>query len=145
MTEPLKDAGEYSEPLTEVLQRIPNIWGRWIGCGKGWYPIIARLHEDLSRIDPGYEVHQVKEKFGGLRFYARFSPDAFRRCEDLIRAAEQESEHTCEECGAPGELSIRRGWWRTLCASCRKSAGPTRDGDWYEPITRDSTNEESDD
>lgn len=34
-----------------------------------WYPAISRAHEQLSRIIPGYNISQIKEKFGGLRYY----------------------------------------------------------------------------
>ena len=63
------DVGEHSEGLAGILGRIPDGWGRWIGCGKGWYPIIVRLDAEISKLVPGYEIHQVKEKYGTLRFY----------------------------------------------------------------------------
>lgn len=63
------DAGEYAAGLNRLLQRIPDGWGRWISCSRGWYPIIIELDEQLSALFPGYALHQVKEKFGGLRFY----------------------------------------------------------------------------
>lgn len=63
------DAGEWAPALERILRRIPDGWGRWISCGPGWYPILARLDHRLAVIDPGYVVQQVKEKFGGLRCY----------------------------------------------------------------------------
>ena len=63
------DAGEFEDGLEQVLRRIPDGWGRWISCDAGWYPIIVALDEQISSIAPGYEVHQVKEKYGTLRFY----------------------------------------------------------------------------
>jgi hypothetical protein len=68
------DAGEWGPALERILRRIPDGWGRWISCGPGWYPILARLDTRLANIDPGYVVHQVKEKFGGLRYYTEPSP-----------------------------------------------------------------------
>jgi hypothetical protein len=54
---------------------------------------------------------QVKEKFGGLRFYYNGGDDYIR---GLASMAESMSTSTCEECGAPG--STRSGGWvRTLC------------------------------
>lgn len=64
-----EDAGEWSDGLLRILRRIPDGWGRWIGCSKGWYPIVIALNDYLAEVDPGYEVHQVKEKFGELRYY----------------------------------------------------------------------------
>lgn len=54
---------------------------------------------------------QVKEKFGGLRFYYSGGDD---EVSGMVRMAESWAAVTCEECGAPG--SIRHGGWiRTLC------------------------------
>lgn len=63
------DAGEYAPGLRRILMRIPDGWGRWISCDRGWYPLLVELDEQISRLDPLYEIHQVKEKFGGLRYY----------------------------------------------------------------------------
>ena len=64
-----KDAGIYKESLEKMLARIPNGWGKWIDCGPGWFPIITELDEKLSAMIPNYEIHQIKEKYGTLRFY----------------------------------------------------------------------------
>lgn len=63
------DAGEYAEGLSKILSRIPPRWGRWIQCDKGWYPLLCELDEKITEIFPDYEVHQVKEKYGTLRYY----------------------------------------------------------------------------
>lgn len=68
--------------------------------GSGWTPIIDRLHRELIALDPGYVLHQVKEKFGTLRFYGEFREDVREVCEALVRSAEIESSRTCERCGA---------------------------------------------
>lgn len=34
-----------------------------------WYPNIIELDMKLSRLHPDYTILQIKEKFGGLRFY----------------------------------------------------------------------------
>lgn len=57
---------------------------------------------------------QVKEKFGGLRFYMTHATDEMY---DITDAAEQESEEICEQCGAPGELR-GNAWLTTLCQPC---------------------------
>jgi hypothetical protein len=60
---------------------------------------------------PQVVATQVKEKFGGLRFYYNGGDDHIH---GLARMAESMSVVTCEECGAPG--SIRGGGWiHTLC------------------------------
>jgi hypothetical protein len=59
-----------------------------------------------------FKVAQVKQKFGGLRFYfegGKGALDAIRAC---FAAAAQESFHICEVCGQPGALI---GHNRTRC------------------------------
>lgn len=34
-----------------------------------WYPAIKRAHERLSAAIPGYNIRQIKAKFGDLRYY----------------------------------------------------------------------------
>ncbi len=64
-----EDAGEHAGALRGILLRIPDGWGRWISCDRGWYPLLVELDEQLHRVLPNYVLHQVKEKFGGLRYY----------------------------------------------------------------------------
>jgi hypothetical protein len=63
-----EDAGEWAGGLERILHRIPAGCGRWIDCGPGWYPILVGLDLRLAELAPGYEVYQVKEKFGTLRY-----------------------------------------------------------------------------
>jgi hypothetical protein len=64
-----EDAGEHAEALRGMLVRIPDGWGRSISCGRGWYPLLVELDEQLRALLPNYLIYQVKEKFGGLRYY----------------------------------------------------------------------------
>jgi len=41
--------------------------------GKGWVPIVEQLDKDISELDPDYNITQVKEKFGTLRYYCDYS------------------------------------------------------------------------
>ena len=75
---------------------------------------IEILNSDLRNIPivcPQIVAHQVKEKFGELRFYYEGGDEY---CSGALAMAEAISVKTCEVCGAPG---IRRGkgWIRTLC------------------------------
>lgn len=54
---------------------------------------------------------QVKEKFGGLRFYYSGGDDYI---DGVVAMAESMSYRTCEECGNPG-TSTSGGWIRVLC------------------------------
>lgn len=79
--------------------------------GPGWRLLVLKLIEDLLSIGWDAHVFQVKEKFGGLRFYASaMSNEGY----DLIHKAEEQSYTICEECGEPGQV-YRDGWWKTLC------------------------------
>lgn len=112
-------------------------WG--IETGNGWYEIINQLcaliqnHIDWKQKNHEWAVQwnqehpmdprpvpepvaqvvaeQVKEKFGGLRFYYRGGDDVV---DGMVRMAEAMSERICEECGSPGTQNSQ-GWIRTLC------------------------------
>jgi len=88
-------------------------------CGDGWYNLIDKLCSDILKCEGGKDVtvEQVKEKFGGLRFY---TGPANSKIFDLIHKAEEKSFKICEECGAKGELEEIRGWYTTLCKKCKK-------------------------
>jgi hypothetical protein len=57
------------------------------------------------------KVQQIKEKFGGLRFYYDGGDE---RISGLVDMAESWAAHTCETCGNKGERR-HGGWVRTLC------------------------------
>lgn len=87
-------------------------------CGDGWFPLLLKLCEDIEPlVDDKFEVLQVKEKFGGLRFYAHGGWDADGRVDDLIHAAEKKSYETCETCGRPAKQR-GHGWIYTECWWC---------------------------
>ena len=88
--------------------------------GDGWFDILWRLCGDLEPLvaefeaagGPKFEVLQVKEKLGGLRFYVNYRKnDAI---EQRIGIATDESFRTCEVCGQPGR-ERGGGWIKTLC------------------------------
>ncbi|MGQ0623162.1 MAG: hypothetical protein ACT4PP_00665 [Sporichthyaceae bacterium] len=100
----------------------------WFECDRGWAPLIAELEAKLRDLSPDYTIGQVKEKFGGLRYYAdagdvdEVTGKQFR---GVIREAEARSYEICERCGAPGGLSRRGtyGWVKTLCPACAGTFG----------------------
>lgn len=85
----------------------------------GWLELVLRLHKQLLH-NPQYQIVQVKEKFGELRFYATgLTPD---QC-NLVRAAEQESRAVCQGCGSRENVEARNhGWVATLCVECDAGA-----------------------
>jgi len=68
----------------------------------------AKLDEETLKVPVAV---QVKEKFGGLRFYVQAATDKHYQ---YISFAESMSYRTCEECGAPGK-TYTDGWHMTLC------------------------------
>jgi len=66
------------------------------------------MDEEASKVPVAV---QVKEKFGGLRFYVQAATDKHYQ---YISFAESMSYRTCEECGAPGKR-YTDGWHQTLC------------------------------
>ena len=86
--------------------------------GDGWFTIIDKLSADITALDKrdGSETiaMQVKEKYGGLRFYVSGATDAVY---EVIDTAEVDSLETCEVCGEPGHQR-GTGWIYTLCDKC---------------------------
>src|SRR3990167_3133713 len=98
--------------------------------GTGWKVLYEPLIE-LCNLK-GIKVLQVKEKFGGMRFYTYGEG-----LNDLIRAAESASYHTCEVCVESGVSgwategkpiykvttcpSRTSSWTRSLCDPCREA------------------------
>jgi hypothetical protein len=103
-----------------------------VWCPVGWQPMVEELCENLCKVvDKGtivVQIEQIKEKFGGLRFYYSFQhPEnkapldidrsAMNKITDLIHDAEERSFKICEVTGEDGELRIKGkgyGWLKTL-------------------------------
>jgi hypothetical protein len=101
------------------MKETAMCWG--FSCGDGWFNIINQLcqtiqhHIDWKNKDKEVvqqvTVDQVKEKFGGLRFYYTGGDDYIR---GVVSMAEAMASVTCEDCGNPGEGRFDN-WFRTLC------------------------------
>ena len=85
---------------------------------QGWDKIIIDCHNKLITIDPDYVIHQIKEKFGTLRYYMHSSLTDRTAINECIRQAEELSAVTCEQCGEPGKLDREERWIKTLCPEC---------------------------
>ena len=102
------------EKLENVLSRFEDGWFVTIQCESGWDDLIADLDRELSSIDPSYVVHQVKEKFGGLRFYFATNTNKRGEMNEVVKRYEDLSLRTCELSGKPGVLMHKNGFYRTL-------------------------------
>lgn len=83
----------------------------------GWFKLVTDLMTDLLTLGWDGKVSQVKEKFGGLRFYL---DESNKQIEDRISKAEDDSFNTCETCGDPGKSRTKNYWIKTLCNKCIK-------------------------
>jgi hypothetical protein len=92
--------------------REPIMNAGFFECDEGWYQLIKDLIVDLIELGWNKQICQVKEKFGGLRFYTNEGSDEMHV---RISKAEDLSYQTCEVTGKPGLLRTDLGWWATLC------------------------------
>jgi hypothetical protein len=87
--------------------------------GRGWQPLIEQVHTDLTELLGEYDLWQIKEHFGGLRYYmapvAGCNPSKVDQIRNIITKAEDKSFETCEVCGVIGEPRALAGWIKTLC------------------------------
>ena len=115
------------KPMTESCM----YWG--FECGDGWYNIIDAMcaviqghinfqnnkrriylekqYKDIPDEVPQVVAVQVKEKFGGLRFYYDGGDDYIN---GVVNMAVFMAEKTCMECGSPGTMRTD-GWWHVAC------------------------------
>jgi hypothetical protein len=105
-----------------------------LGVGPGWYGIVADLVKEIRQNDEASgrtsTLAQIKEKFGGLRFYLE---ETSKENFDAILKAERLSLETCETCGAPGK-SYSDGWIKTLCREHARESWENR-SKWKEDLT----------
>ena len=127
----------------KLLQKYPKIFKQhklpmsqtcmcwFFECGDGWFTIIDELcaiienymenERDRAKYDKNYkpceqiEAIQVKEKFGGLRFYTNHEPNHIT---GAIRMAEHMSYCICEVCGSTDKVTQTNDWVSRLCIKC---------------------------
>ncbi len=130
----MSEEDRYEAFAKRMEEKYPKMFAEPYGgfaVGTGWWPIIESLCANIqSHTDwwnknretrPVVEqvvVEQIKEKFGGLRFYYTGGDD---QISGMVRMAEAWADHSCEECGAPG-TSGGKGWIKTLCPTHRAEA-----------------------
>jgi len=95
-----------------MIEDKPILSRGYFSVSNGWLGIVQSLIEVLIKLGWNKEIIQVKEKFGGLRFYVNNLPD---NAIFFITDSEKKSYNTCEVCGEPGEQHKIKGWINTLC------------------------------
>ena len=120
----MHNEAEYDAFVHRMETEYPKMFSEPYGgfaISEGWWLIIERLCANIqhhlnwknkeSEVVPQVVVRQIKEKFGGLRFYYDGGDDEIT---GMVRMAESWADHTCETCGNKGERR-NGGWIRTLC------------------------------
>lgn len=115
---------KYDEFEKSMEDKFPEMFSEPYGgfaIGEGWWPIIESLCANIqsylkwanrdSEVVPQVVVEQIKEKFGGLRFYYQGGDTHIG---GMVRMAEAWASKVCEDCGAPATKQTT-GWIRNVC------------------------------
>jgi hypothetical protein len=111
---------------TSAKQKILRALGDW-------------LYKNAPRknlIPMTMQIDQIKEKFGGLRFYYSGGDEAI--C-GMVNLAESLSYKICEDCGSTKDIGYTKGWITTMCKECYENH-PRKDTLRWEPIKTNNTN-----
>jgi hypothetical protein len=137
---------EFPEFFTNKKDIRNSAMGFGFECRDGWFDLVynlcKRIHTFYTTkyighgpdkeiyhhvVPPYFEVLQVKEKWGSLRFYITGAP---MEVHDMIHEAEHQSFYICEICGKRAEKSFSKDyksfyrdelpWVQTLCDDCLK-------------------------
>lgn len=108
--------------IDQFKKDFPKVFKNNMGIsfciGDGWTDILkealGKIESSLNE-DDKFEIFQVKEKFGGVRFYCSTLNQTIK---EAVRWLEEKSYSVCEQCGAPGRESSYTAWIKTLCESC---------------------------
>jgi len=104
-----KDTKEIYDKMVKEGTEVPE----WISG-----PIVENPDDPLLH----FSILQIKEKFGGLRFY--WGGEVSDKCRSYIRGATNLAEllsyKVCEDCGAPGTTG-GTSWIETRCDGCREA------------------------
>jgi len=115
-------------------RELTKRWGVTDDCARcsyvpeGWMGLLDRLMFALAEIpgwNPAYAC-QIKDKFGGLRFYYRLPSESDEILKTnitaLIEQFEEEASGTCTRCGSSDQVKTtvdQSSWIRTECDGCR--------------------------
>lgn len=107
------------DDIAPLLTANPNPWE----IDRAMNVLVKKEFKEVPDRVEHVVVEQVKEKFGTLRFYYR-GGDSY--VQGLVSMAESMSGCTCEECGAPGEVS-GNGYIQCLCPTHREESDARRE------------------
>jgi hypothetical protein len=139
----LKSKEEFLKEFPELFSNKHSSAGFYLP--KGWSRVVWNLcsliewhlkyHKEPK---PKPQVVQVKEKFGGLRFYINGGDETINA---FITFAESMCSGICQSCGTNQgvERKTDRYWMNTRCGSCRETEEVQRvkrDSEMNERITK---------
>ena len=107
----------------EILKKdYPNAIGRlgYLEIPIGWMQLVADCAKEIQKAiillpkskRDKFGAEQIKEKFGGLRWYPSCSNEL---TDPIIKKYEALSYKTCQVCGKKGKPVSEKGWISTLC------------------------------
>lgn len=121
--------------LRELKDKYPLLYKQrlWVEFSYGWYDLIRNLSFEIyelynkwgSKYNEYPYVIQMKEKFGGLRYYMTFGEleeEDYNQLREVVEKYERLSYNVCEICSEPGKNGTLEddGWYITLCEACKE-------------------------
>ena len=147
---PMNDQETKTQPdaLDILIERYPIVFKNFSendmfisNVPAGWFNIVDEMCQKLSSLieesyakyppsedSPGFSVLQIKEKFGGLRFYWLMNSkddDVYEKIREIIDECETKAEVTCQVTGNPGKLCKNGRWLYTLSEETMKAYSAT--------------------
>lgn len=111
-----KIPGKYNLNRKKQINPLVVLRGFLNGKIIDWKRSLECVYIESNRY-PQVVASQVKEKFGGLRFYVEGSS---KEQHAVISFAETLSYYVCETCGSTKNIGHTTGWITTLCEECGK-------------------------
>lgn len=130
--------------IRDLEEKYPSLKIPCPETDNGWYDLIDMLLAEVTNTNNQLEkykircsITQIKEKFGGLRFYVvnnwvektmdgdlliedqDKAADLIDKLYEFIERIEDTSRELCEICGVTGEILRSETQLKTLCKNCR--------------------------
>lgn len=110
--------------LQDLIKKYPDLYDHegfyFFECGGRLVRSLDQLSNKLVALKKKIKVGQVKEKYGGLRFY--LDEDESEKAVELIDDAETLSYETCSKCGSTKGVELENRYDSPYCGECRNQA-----------------------
>lgn len=126
-----KEIENFDYTWTE-LDYVPDGW--YIAFGEQMCSEIAEVLAKTKDKNFKYQIIQIKEKFGELRWYDNGAPeDIYDELTNIIEKYTELSKKTCIFCGKPA-TQISTGWVVPWCDDCVKQNKHAGDNYYFKPL-----------